>query len=56
MAEKQNTCCLVLGGGRGGRGTYEIGVSRAMRELGIGFHTVAGTSDEDLIIPHERAY
>lgn len=43
MANNPNTYCLVLGGG-GGRGAYEIGVWRALRELGIGFHAVAGTS------------
>ncbi|WP_319415975.1 patatin-like phospholipase family protein [Marispirochaeta aestuarii] len=43
MANKKNTYCLVLGGG-GGRGAYEIGVWRALRKLGIGFHAVAGTS------------
>ncbi|WP_319559640.1 patatin-like phospholipase family protein [Marispirochaeta sp.] len=43
MNNNPNTYCLVLGGG-GGRGAYEIGVWRALRELGIGFHAVAGTS------------
>jgi NTE family protein len=36
-------CCLVLGGG-GARAPYEIGVWKALRELGLKFEAVAGTS------------
>ena len=34
---------VVLGGG-GAKGAYQVGVWRAFRELGMGFHVVTGTS------------
>lgn len=34
---------FVLGGG-GSRGSYEMGVWKALRELGIDIHVVTGTS------------
>ncbi len=44
MSEKlKNSYCLVLGGG-GARGAYEIGVWKALREMEIEIHAVAGTS------------
>ncbi len=44
MIEKlKNSYCLVLGGG-GARGAYEIGVWKALREMDIEIHAVAGTS------------
>jgi NTE family protein len=38
-----DNCCLVLGGG-GARAPYEIGVWKALREMGLKFEAVAGTS------------
>lgn len=43
MAQEQKSRAVVLGGG-GSKGSYQIGVWQAMRELGMDYRVVTGTS------------